>query len=652
MAGAKSLDSRAAALIGGACQVAILAGGKGTRLHERAGDLPKPMVPLLGRPILDYQLELCRAHGLTRVLLLVHYKHEAIREHVGDGSRHGLAVEYALEESARGTAGALRDALPRLAETFLVLYGDTYLDVDLGRMSAVHAEHAADATLFVHPNDHPQDSDLVELNDEGFVTALHPYPHAAGVEHDNLVNAALYVMRRDGLDALLGHQDTSDLAKDLFPRMLSTGRRLFGYISPEYIKDAGTPARLDQVAADIAAGVPERLSTRTRRSAVFLDRDGTLNEEVNYVRSPDQLRLLPGAAPAVQRLNRSGYLAVVATNQAIVARGEVTLTRLHEIHRRLTHLLGLRHAYLDGIYACPHHPDRGFPGELAELKVVCSCRKPATGMIDDACRHLQIDRRMSWIVGDTTVDAETGRRAGLRTIMVRTGHAGQDGRFPFRPDYVVPDLRAAVEWILSGHPAMVHRMAPVAAAALQARVVVIGGLARSGKSSAAQVLREILADLGRTAHVFPLDSWLKPAAQRAEGTGVAARYDLDAMLTTVTPLLGERAHATVTLPVYDRARRASYERRIDMTVAPDDVIVVEGVPALLVDPLVDAADVRVHVEMPETERVVRLRADYRWRGQTDAAVDALLASRQQDETGAVQLARTRADFVVDAWTGA
>jgi len=635
---------------GAACDVAILAGGQGTRLRDRTGRLPKPLIPLLGRPLLDYQLDSCRAHGCSRVLLLVHHAHEAIRAHVGDGSRFGISVEYAVEATPRGTAGALRDALPRLADTFLVLYGDTYLDVDLRRMRDAHAQHGADATLFLHPNDHPQDSDLVEVDDQRFITALHPYPHGQHAEYDNLVNAALYVMRRERLDALIPREGKADLAKDVFPQMLRGGRRLFGYISPEYIKDIGTPERLDRVAADIEAGLPQRLSTRGLRSAVFLDRDGTINEEVDYLRTPDQLALLPGTSDALRRLNRAGRLAVIITNQSVVARGDVTFAGLKKIHTRLTHLLGARHAYVDGIYVCPHHPERGFPGEVPELKLVCSCRKPATGLVDQACRDLQIDRRTSWFVGDTTSDMETGRRAAVRTVLVRTGHAGQDGRFPFQPDYVVPDLPAAVSWILDGHPAMVHRLAPVAAAALQARLVVMGGLARTGKSSAAQVLREILADLGRTAHVFPLDSWLKPAAERTEGTGVAARYDLDAMLTTVTPLLRLRTRASLDLPVYDRGRRAAYRKSVQLSIDPDDVIVVEGVPALLVDPLTQAAGVRVHVEMPEAERVARLRSDYRWRGETDAAVDALLGSRAKDETAPVQEARARADFIVDAWT--
>ena len=634
----------------GVCDVAILAGGQGTRLRERAGTLPTPLVPLRGRPILDYQLDLCRENGFRRVLLLVHHGHEAIRAHVGDGERYGISIEYAVETTPLGTAGALRDALARLADTFLVLCGDTYLDVDLRRMRDAHDASGADATLFVHPNDHPQDSDLVEIDDAGFVTALHPHPRPERSEYENLVSAPLYVMRRAGLERLIPAEGNAELATHLFPLMLHAGSRLWGYISPEYIKDVGTPDRLDRVAADIAAGVPGRLSSRDLRSAVFLDRDGTLNKEVEYISRPDQLALLPGVSEALQRVNRSGHLAVIVTNQSVVARGGVTFAGLKAIHTRLTHLLGTGGSYVDRIYVCPHHPDRGFRGEVDELKGVCTCRKPATGMVDDACHELQIGRRTSWLVGDTTVDMETGRRAGLRTILVRTGYAGQDGRFPFRPDYVVPDLSAAVSWILDGYPVMRRRLEPVAEAALKARLVVIGGLARTGKSSGAQVLREILADRGRTAHILPLDSWLRPVAERNEGTGVASRYDLEAMLTTVRPLLRLQTRASVSLPVYDRARRAPYRRPVEMSIDPSDVILVEGVPALLVEELASAAGVRVYLEMPEAERVGRLRADYRWRGASDAAIDALVASRAKDETAPVLDARARTDFIIEAWT--
>ena len=191
-----------------------------------------------------------------------------------------------------------------------------------------------------------------------------------------------------------------------------------------------------------------------------------------------------------------------------------------------------------------------------ELKVQCECRKPGTGSIDAACRSLAIDRSTSWLVGDTTSDIETGRRAGLKTILVRTGYAGQDGKYPFRPDYVVTDLTSAVSWILEGHRLMCRRTAPIAVSALDARLLLIGGLARSGKSFVAQVLKETVRAFGRTAHVLSLDSWLKPQGERAEGTGVTTRFDIDRLVASVGPTIGSTRYHALEMPIYDRARRA------------------------------------------------------------------------------------------------
>ncbi len=301
--------------------VAILAGGQGTRLSSRSGDLPKPMVPILGKPVLQHQIELCRKFGFTNIALLVHHRHEAISKFFGDGSLYGVRIHYEVEETPRGTAGALRDALPMLAESFFVLYGDTFMDVDLRKMWNAHVSSRAVGTLLLHPNDHPHDSDLVDIDAQGTVRGILPYPHPPGREVCNLVNAALYVLERVGLEDVTPIEGKADIAKHMFPRMLDLGRCLHGYVTPEYIKDMGTPERLDKVERDFVAGLPERLSTRHLRSAVFLDRDGTLIREVDHLTSPDQLDLLPDVAAAVRRLNRDGSLAVVVTNQPVVARG-------------------------------------------------------------------------------------------------------------------------------------------------------------------------------------------------------------------------------------------------------------------------------------------------------------------------------------------
>lgn len=623
------------------CQVAILAGGMGTRLKARTGNLPKPMAPLLGRPVLEHLIGLCRHHGFTRIALLVHYEHEAISSHFGDGSRWGVQLHYSIESQPRGTAGALRDALPLLDERFLVLYGDTYADVDLQRLWTAHARSGCAATLLLHPNDHPHDSDLVELDACERVVAVHGYPHPTGVAYRNLVNAAMYVMERAPLADVLPAEGKADLAKHSFPAMLAVGLALHGYVTPEYIKDMGTPERLDKVERDVLAGLPDRLSGRQLRHAVFLDRDGTLNAEVQHLRSAEQLQLLPGAAEAVRQLNLAGRLAVCVTNQPVLARGDVDWAGMALIHATLDQQLGQGRAYLDRLYLCPHHPDRGFPGEVAALKTVCDCRKPATGLIDQAVRALEIDRRQSWMVGDSSADLLAGARAGLRTILVRTGHAGTDGKHAVEPDFVVPDLPTAVHWILHGHDAAARQLLPVLARAAEARLVLVGGPSRAGKSSLARVLAQLLAEAGRQAHVVSSDGWLRPPHERPEALDVCARHDMSALRAWLAPLLHATRRQWVTPPLYDRRLRRSLPGP-QRAIAPEDVVILEGVPVLLDEALCGAAALRLHVDADDERRRDRLARDYAWRGRPADEVDAALQQRELDEVPAVRQAARHA----------
>ncbi len=363
--------------------------------------------------------------------------------------------------------------------------------------------------------------------------------------------------------------------------------------------------------------------------------------------------MLPGAADAIRRLNQSGRLAVVVTNQPVLARGDVTEAQLDRIHARLETQLGEGGAYLDGLYVCPHHPDRGFAGEVTALKIRCDCRKPEPGLIDRACRDLQIGRAQSWMVGDTTADIECGRRAGVRTVLVRTGHAGRDDKRALRPDYVMPDLSAAADWILRSHAQMCRRLATVAlAAANGARIVLVGGLARSGKGAAAQVLKELLAGLGVTAHVASLDSWLRPVESRPEGAGVLQRYDMEAATQAIGDVAASRSRWTLTMPVYDRQRRAMHRHPVRLSLGPGDVLIVEGVTALLWPPLRALAQVAVYLELPESERLERLHTDYAWRGVAAQALEAMLASRATDEHHAVEASRSFAHFIVSSGASA
>ncbi len=432
-------------------QLIILAGGKGTRLKDRLGDLPKPMIPIAGRPLLEHQVELAKAHGFTEVLMFVHHRADLIQAHFGDGSRWGVSVRYIVETEPLGTAGAVLAGFDQLADRFAVMYGDTMVNVDLTRLWQAHERSGADATLLLHPNNHPFDSDLLELGAHDWVTAFHNRPHPAARWFQNLVNAGLYILDRRAIEPWRANTQPQDFGKDLFPAMLQRGAKLLGYNTPEFIKDIGTPSRYDWVCAQYAAGIIQRSSLASPQRAVFLDRDGTLVKEVSNqgLSRVDQLELLPGVADAIHELNHAGLRAVMVTNQPVVAKGFCTEADIQLIHNKLESLLGREHAFLDRIYYCPHHPGKGFPGERPELKIDCDCRKPKSGMFLQAARDLNIDLAQSWMIGDTTTDVLAAKNAGVKSVLVRTGYGGQDGKQDVSPDFTFDTLNEAVRFIVS-----------------------------------------------------------------------------------------------------------------------------------------------------------------------------------------------------------
>lgn len=390
-------------------KVVIIAGGKGTRIASVAGDIPKALIPVGGRPVVEWQIELARRYGFTDFLLILGHLGEQIEQRLGDGSRLGVDIEYFHEPEALGTAGAFPLVREGLKEDFWVFYGDTVMDIDMPRMLEYHRSRGAAATLLLHPNDHPEDSDLVSVDENGMVDDFFPKPHKG--EHRNLVNAALYIMSPTVIDHIEGR---SDFGKNVFPALLEAGVPMAGYQSTEYIKDMGTPGRWDAVGRDIVSGKVARLNLSNPRPAVFLDRDGVINEDRDLIHLPEQLVLIEGAAEAIRAINKSGSLAVVVTNQPVIARNLCSLEELHRIHNHLETLLGREGAYVDAIYFCPHHPDGGYPEERTEYKIECDCRKPKPGMLLAATRQWNIDLGASCMIGDRVTDVQAGKAAGVR----------------------------------------------------------------------------------------------------------------------------------------------------------------------------------------------------------------------------------------------
>lgn len=402
----------------------IMAGGRGTRIASIAHDIPKPMLPIEGIPVLEHEMECLRQQGFDDIILTVGHLGQRIVDYFGDGSGYspatgrpfGVKIQYYFEQEPLGNAGALFRLRDKLTEDFLLLNGDVMFDVDFHRFVAYHKRMGGLATLFAHPNSHPYDSGLLVAGADGSVAQWLAREDARPAYYQNLVNAGLHVLHPSILARPVAGPRV-DLDRDLLKPMAGSGR-MFAYNSPEYVKDMGTPERYHDVCRDFSSGLVHKRNLLHKQKAIFLDRDGTLNHYVGFLRNIDEFELLPGAAEAVALINASGYLAVVITNQPVIARGEVSEEALRQIHNKMETLLGLEGAYLDGIYVCPHHPEHGFAGERPELKIVCECRKPKPGLLLQAASDLNIDLASSWMIGDSESDLLAGRAAGCKVALL------------------------------------------------------------------------------------------------------------------------------------------------------------------------------------------------------------------------------------------
>jgi D,D-heptose 1,7-bisphosphate phosphatase len=425
-------------------QAVILAGGLGTRLKELSGNTPKSLMLIGDKPLLERQVILLQKSGVREIILIVNHLKEHIQAHFGNGSQWGVDIAYYEEKTPLGTVGGIKACEDHLTEDFILLYGDVMVDMDVNRLMDFHHHTESDCTLVLHPNDHPFDSDLVEIDRNNQVIAFHPKPRNNSQYYRNLVNAGMYVLSRKVLSHLEQNKK-ADFGKDVFPVVVHR-LKIMGYNTSEYLKDMGTPERLKQVNKDFASGIIETKNWSKKQKAIFLDRDGVLNIDKDLVATPDELEVYNYAGPAIRKINESGYLAIAITNQSVIARNLCTEDGLRIIHNKLDTVIGESHAKLDGLYYCPHHPHGGFPEENPAYKVDCHCRKPKPGMLLDASRDFNIDLSQSWFIGDTERDILAGKAAGVKTIGVRTGR-GANG-FTSNPNYIFNDLVEAVDFIL------------------------------------------------------------------------------------------------------------------------------------------------------------------------------------------------------------
>ncbi len=603
----------------------ILAGGKGTRLGEKTQLIPKPMIHIGGKPVLQHQVELFKSYGVTSITILVNHLSDAIIQHFGDGKDFGVSITYHNENEPLGTAGGLKDLEGNLGEDFFLLYGDVMINMDLNRLVLYHKEKGSECTIVVHPNDHPQDSDLVDIDDNGRVVAFHSKPHKEGAYYRNLVNAGLYVMNPSIL-RFIKRGKKADFGHDIFPSIYKK-ISMFGYNTAEYLKDMGTPTRLEHVCNDFQSGRIERSNYKYKRACIFLDRDGVLNEDTDLISRHEDLNLFNFVPAAIKRINQSEYLSVVVTNQSVIARNLCSIEELQVIHNKLEALLGEEGAYLNRIYYCPHHPEGGFPEENKLYKINCECRKPKPGMLLDAAKEFNINLKESWLIGDSERDIKAGQAAGCTTIAVRSGRSNYTTKA--KPDFWFEDLTEAVSFILDKpyKDLLTSVELKLNENERVPKIIAIGGRSRTGKSVISNFLALNLKSKGRRVLRVELDNWLLAESDRLNAKNVFDRFQLPLLTKDLNKIIeGKRVSA----PGYSFNPLIEKESVV-YDLAGCDVIIIEGVVALSMPEIRELSHLKIFVNIEPAFHKQRVFDYYRWRGKADNEIYNLYNSRLLDE---------------------
>lgn len=419
----------------------IMAGGQGTRLGNLVLEIPKPMVKVGDKPILERQIDNLKQDGIVNITIVVGYLGDVIKDYFKDGKDFGVNINYISETEPLGSAGSLFYLKDKFNDDFILLFGDLIESVNFNKMLEFHKTNQALITLFSHPNAHPFDSDLLIVDSSNVVTGMDSKHNVRDYYYHNLVNAGIYVISPKALVSF-NELKKKDMEKDFIKDLIPTNK-VYSYCSSEYVKDAGTIERLQAVNKDIKNGIVEGKNITNKQKAIFLDRDGTINIHRGHLSDIDNFELIEGVASAIKLINQSGYLAIVITNQPVVARGNLTIEGLENIHKKMETELGKEGAYLDAIYYCPHYPESGFEGEVKELKIDCDCRKPKIGLLLKAKERFNIDFDESWFIGDSDMDVICGQNAQCKTVLI-----GQPKEKTTKPDFLANSLLNAVKMIL------------------------------------------------------------------------------------------------------------------------------------------------------------------------------------------------------------
>ncbi len=621
----------------------IQAGGKGTRLARYTGELPKPLLKIGDKSILEHQIDLLKRYNIKDIIIIVSYLKEIIMDKFGDGKASGVNIQYFEEEQPLGTVGGIKEIEHLLDDDFIVCYSDIMINMDLQRFIKFHKDRNSMCTLVVHPNDHPYDSDLIETEKDSRVIAVYPKPHEKGKYYRNLVNAGVYILS-PSIFGYLPKGRKADFGRDIFP-VIYKDIMMYGYNTFEYLKDTGTPERLEQVREDYKSGKIHRLNFENKQKAIFMDRDGVTNTERDLIYRPGDMELFGYTPEAIREINKSDYLAIIVSNQSVIARNLCTIDELEYIHKKIETELGSSHSKLDAIYYCPHHPDKGYPEERAEYKIDCECRKPKTGMFRQAANDFNIDLSVSWMIGDAERDVIAGKNAGCITVGVMTGYGVK--KTAVKPEFFFRDLLEAARFIVNEpYREISEKIHKLYTERINKKpfIISIGGIAKSGKSNFAAYLGYKFTRHGLRVLKVELDNWILPEDQRDKCKNVYDRFRINDLVSDLKGLLAGRKITLLSYPNHPEREPQPLEYNYNS----EDIIIIEGIVALSKEELRGISDLKIYLRIDDHAFRTRIKEYYYWRGKNDGEIEKLLEKRKKDEYQLIEKESKFADFVINS----
>ncbi|TSC96834.1 MAG: D-glycero-D-manno-heptose 1,7-bisphosphate phosphatase [Parcubacteria group bacterium Athens1014_26] len=374
-------------------QAVILAGGLGTRLCPLTDSLPKPMIPINGRPFLEYQIKLLKEKGVEEIILLLGYLPEKIMDYFKDGSRFGVSIKYSVGKIEDETGTRIKNASHLLDDLFFLLYCDNYLPFNLEKFLKFHFGHNALLTSTIYTNRDNSTKNNILVDDSGYVFV---YDKTRTAENLNGVEAGFFIMDKKVIDLMPEHNFSFE--KVIFPVLLKD-KKMAGFMTDHKYYSIGSLERL-----------PLTEKFLKPKKVIFLDRDGVINKKAargEYIKNWKEFELLPGVIEAIKMLKENNYSIYIISNQAGIARKMMTTEDLEIIHDNSRKELQKNGTDIDGIYYCPHGWNEG-----------CECRKPKTGMFFQAAKDHAIDLTKAVFIGDDERDLEAGEAADCKAFLV------------------------------------------------------------------------------------------------------------------------------------------------------------------------------------------------------------------------------------------